>query len=169
MKARALPFGYGLLFAVGLAVSGMAQPAKVVGFLDVFGDWDPSLAFVMGGALGVYFLTQRLAAGRAKPLYAARFVLPTPTRIDGRLIAGAAVFGVGWGLSGFCPGPALTSLGAGARAAVWLVPAMVVGMVLHDWLSRRALSIAARGARGARSDHASERARAAQRVTNDAV
>ena len=132
--ARALPLGAGLVFALGLALSGMTQPAKVIGFLDFFGRWDPSLAFVMVGAIGVYAIALRLGARRDHPRFAPRFVLPTPTRVDARLVAGAAIFGVGWGTSGFCPGPALVSLGAGTRAAAWFVPALIAGMLLHDRL-----------------------------------
>ena len=122
----------GALFGLGLAVSGMTQPAKVIGFLDVLGAWDPSLAFVMLGAIGVYTAAYRgLAVKMPRPLFAPRFSLPTLTAIDAPLLAGAAIFGVGWGLGGFCPGPALVALGAGAPAALWFVPAMVVGMLLH--------------------------------------
>jgi uncharacterized protein len=137
LATRLLPLAYGLLFAIGLAVSGMVQPAKVIGFLDVLGDWDPSLAFVMLGAVGVYGFTQWRLARWRRPLLASRFSLPTPARIDGRLIAGAAIFGVGWGLSGFCPGPALTALGAGTPAAWWFAPAMIAGILVHDHVKRR--------------------------------
>jgi uncharacterized protein len=137
LAARLLPLAYGLLFALGLAVSGMAQPEKVVGFLDVLGRWDPSLAFVMLGAVSVYGFTYWRLASWRRPLLAARFSLPTPARIDARLIVGAAVFGIGWGLSGFCPGPALTSLGAGTQAAWWFVPAMIAGVLVHDRLWQR--------------------------------
>jgi uncharacterized membrane protein YedE/YeeE len=140
VAARLLPLAYGVLFAIGLAVSGMAQPEKVVGFLDVLGSWDPSLAFVMLGAVGVYGFTHWRLAGWRRPLLAARFSLPTPARIDGRLLAGAAIFGVGWGVSGFCPGPALTALGAGAPAAWWFVPAMIAGVLVHDRIWQRSRS-----------------------------
>jgi uncharacterized membrane protein YedE/YeeE len=122
----------GALFGAGLAVSGMTQPAKVVGFLDVLGAWDPSLAFVMLGAVAVYLAAYRgLAVKMPRPLYAPRFSLPALTAIDAPLLGGAAIFGVGWGLSGYCPGPALVALGADASAALWFVPAMLVGMLLH--------------------------------------
>jgi uncharacterized membrane protein YedE/YeeE len=136
VSGRLLPFGLGFLFAVGLVTAGMTDPAKVVAFLDVFGRWDPSLAFVMIGAIGVYAVVWRRVAGWPHPLRAERFSNPIPTRIDGRLVAGAAVFGIGWGMSGFCPGPALVSLGAGASSALWFVPAMVAGMMVHDRLVR---------------------------------
>lgn len=130
--ARWLPLVYGLLFALGLAVSGMVQPEKVIAFLDVLGDWDASLAFVMVGAIGVYAVAWRRLGRWPRPLLAPRFSHPSPTRVDGRLIAGAVLFGVGWGLSGFCPGPAVVALGAATRAAAWFVPAMLAGMWLHD-------------------------------------
>ena len=122
----------GALFGLGLAVSGMTQPAKVIGFLDVLGDWDPSLAFVMLGAIGVYATAYRaLAVKMPRPLYAGRFDIPASRTIDGRLVTGAALFGIGWGLGGFCPGPALVAFGAHAAAALWFVPAMLAGMLLH--------------------------------------
>lgn len=120
----------GVVFAVGLGVGGMTQPAKVFRFLDVTGDWDPSLAFVMLGAIGVHAVTARSILRRDRPLFAPRFVLPTRTDLDARLVAGAALFGVGWALGGFCPGPAVTALGAGMKAAAVFVPAMLVGMML---------------------------------------
>jgi hypothetical protein len=123
----------GLLFAVGLAVSGMTQPAKVVGFLDFLGAWDPSLAFVMLGAIVVYMGAYRGVVLKVKrPLFADRFSIPTRSDIDFPLVAGSAIFGVGWGLSGFCPGPALVSFGAGASSALWFVPAVLAGMVLFN-------------------------------------
>jgi uncharacterized membrane protein YedE/YeeE len=132
MKGRLLPLAAGLLFAIGLGISGMTQPAKVSGFLDFFGHWDPSLAFVMGGAVGVYFVAYRLVRRLRGPGFAALPSMP----IDARLVGGAALFGVGWGLSGFCPGPALASVGAGAHAALWFVPAMLAGMALEHALKR---------------------------------
>jgi len=110
----------------------MTQPAKVIGFLDVFGDWDPSLAFVMGGAVATHAILRRLVIRRTAPLLEAGFSLPTLTSIDGRLLGGAALFGVGWGIAGFCPGPALVATGAGARAAMVFTVAMLAGMFLHS-------------------------------------
>lgn len=124
----------GLLFGVGLVVSGMADPAKVLNFLDFAGTWDASLAFVMGGAVVVAFLGYRLVLQRPAPVAAKRFQLPTAHNIDERVVVGPAVFGLGWGLSGFCPGPALTSLGAGAPGTLAFVPAMLIGM----WAARLA-------------------------------
>jgi hypothetical protein len=130
-------FVAGLLFAVGLGVSGMTQPAKVFRFLDVTGDWDPSLALVMVGAIAVHAATMRRILGRERPLFASRFALPTRTDLEPRLVAGAAVFGVGWGIAGYCPGPAVTALGAGVTAAVVFVPAMLAGMALARSLFER--------------------------------
>jgi len=125
-------FALGLLFGVGLVVSGMSDPAKVLGFLDLFGTWDPSLAFVMGGAVVVTFLGYRLVLRRDRPVAAERFHLPTRADIDGRIVVGPAIFGLGWGLGGFCPGPALTALGLGAAGTLAFVPAMIAGM----WAAR---------------------------------
>ena len=137
MKSRVFYFAAGLLFASGLALSGMTHPAKVLAFLDVTGAWDPRLAFVMGGAVLVYFAADRWARRRRRPLFAAAFPPPPSSRIDARLLGGAAIFGVGWGLSGFCPGPAIVSVGAGVSAALWFVPAMLAGMALHRLVARR--------------------------------
>lgn len=121
----------GLLFAIGLGIAEMTRPEKVLGFLDVTGNWDPSLAFVMGGAMAVYFVALQLAGRRDKPAFAPKFRIPTRTDIDSRLIAGAAVFGIGWGLAGFCPGPGLTAAAAGVPAALLFVPALIGGILLH--------------------------------------
>jgi len=118
----------GLVFSFGLIISGMVNPAKVQNFLDVAGNWDPSLAFVMIGAIAVGALGFRLVTKRPAPLFADAFSNPVKTRLDPALIAGAAIFGVGWGLAGFCPGPALTSLPAAATATLIFVPCMLVGM-----------------------------------------
>ena len=117
----------GALFAVGLAVGGMTRPGKVIGFLDFAGDWDPSLMLVMAGALLVHGALSRLIARRPSPLFEAKFHLPTRRDIDRRLVLGAAIFGVGWGLGGYCPGPGLASLTAGVLPLVF-VAAMVAGM-----------------------------------------
>jgi uncharacterized membrane protein YedE/YeeE len=128
-------FGAGLLFGIGLIVGGMTRPAKVIGFLDVTGDWDPSLAFVMGGALAVHLALYRLIRRRPSPLLDARFHVPTRRDVDVRLVAGAALFGAGWGLAGFCPGPALVSAASGPEAALF-VAAMLVGMYLFKIFDR---------------------------------
>jgi uncharacterized protein len=131
-----LQFAVGLVFGLGLLLSGMSDPAKVLNFLDlggiVSGTWDPSLAFVMAGAVAVTFTGFRLVLRRSRPLFAERFHLPTKRELDLRIVAGPAIFGIGWGLAGFCPGPALTALGFGSRAAVIFVAAMLAGM----WLAR---------------------------------
>jgi uncharacterized membrane protein YedE/YeeE len=101
----------GLIFGFGLAVSSMINPAKIVGFLDITGDWDPSLAFVMGGAVFVTALTFRLILKRPKPIFTDIFELPSKVSLDGKLITGAAIFGIGWAMSGLCPGPAISSIG----------------------------------------------------------
>jgi uncharacterized protein len=115
------------LFAAGLGVSGMTQPTRVVGFLDFFGNWDPTLMFVMIGAMSMYFVFYRVVRGTA-PVLARDYHLPTGSRIDARLLVGAGLFGVGWGLAGFCPGPALVSLATGTAKVATFVAAMVAGM-----------------------------------------
>jgi uncharacterized membrane protein YedE/YeeE len=128
----------GLIFGVGLILSGMIDPAKVQNFLDIAGTWDPSLAFVMAGAIGVAAPGFWLVRRRAAPLADAKFhVPPTNTPIDRRLLAGAAVFGIGWGLAGFCPGPALTSLPLAAPATVVFVAAMVAAIGASVMLQAR--------------------------------
>ena len=126
----------GLVFSIGLVISGMIDPQKVLNFLDVAGTFDASLAFVMVGAIAVTFLGYRLALRRAAPLFDARFHYPEQTKIDARLVTGAAIFGVGWGLSGFCPGPALASLALLDRRVVIFVIAMVAGMTLARLVAR---------------------------------
>jgi uncharacterized membrane protein YedE/YeeE len=129
MKRAIASFISGLVFSLGLALSGMTLPSKVLAFLDVTGKWDPSLAFVMGAALLVIFIARALAPKR--PVLSTEFSTPEGQTIDGRLVSGALVFGIGWGLSGFCPGPAVVSIGAGTLSAVCFVPAMLVGMAAH--------------------------------------
>jgi len=131
MKANLVSFLSGIVFAIGLGISGMTRPAKVIGFLDFAGAWDLSLAFVMFGAIGVFFVAYRRTRKMRAPLLAAQFSLPTRTDIDAQLILGAAIFGAGWGLGGFCPGPAITSLASGATPVVVFVAAMAAGIYLH--------------------------------------
>jgi uncharacterized membrane protein YedE/YeeE len=139
MRANLAALGSGALFGVGLAISGMTKPAKVVGFLDLFGAWDASLAFVMLGAVAVHFVAFRLVRGRRAPLFAARFQLPSRTDLDARLVTGAAIFGVGWGLGGFCPGPGLVSAAGGMLGALVFVAGMIAGTKLeHVAAARRA-------------------------------
>jgi uncharacterized protein len=136
-----LQFAIGLVFGLGLVVSGMSNPAKVLNFLDLAaiptGGWDPSLAFVMLGAIAVTAVGFRLVLRRRQPFFAERFHLPGATGIDRRIIAGPAIFGIGWGLAGFCPGPAFTALGIGGGAALLFVAAMLVGMGAARWLANR--------------------------------
>ncbi len=127
----------GTLFGVGLAVSGMVNPAKVIGFLDVAGEWDPTLIFVMGGALLVTIPAFRMILNRPRPILADGFALPTRSALDTRLLGGAALFGVGWGLSGFCPGPAVVAMVTGLVPVFAFVAAMVAGMVLYAWVFER--------------------------------
>lgn len=131
MKANLVAFVTGSLFAAGLALSGMLRPSKIEGFLDVAGSWDPSLAFVMLGAIAVHFVAYRLVRRyRASPLFDTEFRLPTRTDIDARLVVGALIFGVGWGLGGFCPGPGLVAAGAGSVGAIVFVVGMTAGIML---------------------------------------
>ncbi len=132
MKARTLvPFASGLLFALGLALSGMTRPEKVIGFLDFGGAWDPSLAFVMLGAIAVHFAALRLSRRLRRPFAGGEFEAAAPARVDGRLVFGAVLFGVGWGLAGYCPGPALVSVATGALPALAAVGGMLAGMALY--------------------------------------
>jgi uncharacterized membrane protein YedE/YeeE len=133
----------GLIFGLGLMVSGMAQPAKVLNFLDLFGTWDASLAFVMAGALIVSGVGYALAKRRARPLLAPLSLWPNLTTIDKPLVIGSALFGIGWGLVGLCPGPALVNLATFSPQVIVFVVAMAAGMILHDqWTARRAAATA---------------------------
>lgn len=125
-------FGSGLIFAVGLIIGGMTQPSKVVGFLDFAGKWDPSLAFVMGGAVLAYSVLYRLIVKKRRPLCEPKFHLPTRTDLDWRLIVGGGLFGVGWGLAGYCPGPGLTAAASLSSPALIFVAAMIGGMLLYS-------------------------------------
>lgn len=126
----------GLLFGLGLIVSGMTNPAKVIGFLDLAGRWDPSLGMVMAGAIGVSLAAFRLAAKRATALLGEPMRLPAASRIDRRLVLGALAFGAGWGLAGYCPGPALASLAGGGSKPLIFTAAMIAGMALFALLER---------------------------------
>jgi uncharacterized protein len=126
----------GLVFGLGLLISGMANPAKVQNFLDLAGTFDPSLIFVMLGAVVATFLGYRLAFKRLRPVLAERFSLPTSKDVDARVVLGPALFGIGWGLSRFCPGPAITSLTLLAKGTLFFVPAMLIGIGLARFLLR---------------------------------
>ncbi|HEY1692576.1 MAG TPA: DUF6691 family protein [Polyangiaceae bacterium] len=130
MKRGVVAFACGLLFALGLGVSGMTHPSKVLAFLDVTGAWDPSLAFVMGGGVLVNLVVFRRALRRGAPLLASSFAMPTRAGVDAGLVVGAAIFGVGWGMGGFCPGPAIVSAVTGAMPVVAFVVAMMGTMAL---------------------------------------
>ena len=127
----------GMIFGVGLILSGMNDPSKVIGFLDITGNWDPSLAFVLGGAVSVGLLVFPFAIKRQQSLLGEVMHLPTSTQIDRRLIIGSITFGVGWGLAGYCPGPALASLAYGGLKPLLFVIAMLVGMGLFEMLEHR--------------------------------
>jgi uncharacterized membrane protein YedE/YeeE len=139
-------FIVGLIFGIGLIVSGMTNPAKVQGFLDLAGNWDPSLAFVMGGAILVGLVAFRFASKRERSLLGEAMRLPTATRIDRRLVLGGLAFGAGWGLGGFCPGPALASLVTGGGKALVFTGAMLAGMLVFEILERRGTASRARTA-----------------------
>jgi uncharacterized membrane protein YedE/YeeE len=130
-------FSAGLVFGIGLLVSGMANPAKVIGFLDLFGSWDPSLALVMAGAIGVSLPAFAFGGRRARTFLDAPIELPASREIDARLVAGSVVFGIGWGLGGFCPGPAIVAVGALQAKALVFVAAMLAGMLAFERLERR--------------------------------
>lgn len=142
-----LGFLSGLVFGLGLVISGMADPAKVLNFLDLAGTWDPSLAFVMAGASVTAFIGYRLVWRRGAPALDTRFDLPTNSRIDRPLILGAALFGIGWGIGGFCPGPAWTALPLLAPGTLAFLPAMLAGL----WLGARARSLDFLTSKGATS------------------
>ena len=129
-------FIVGLIFGIGLIFAGMTDPSKVIGFLDIAGNWDPSLAFVMGGAILVGFIAFRFASKRTTNFLGGAMHLPTKNDIDRRLIIGSLLFGAGWGMAGFCPGPAITSLGTGNPKAGIFVLAMVAGMALYELADR---------------------------------
>lgn len=127
----------GLVFGLGLIISGMADPAKVLGFLDLGGAWDPSLALVMAGAVGVGSIAFAFSRRRTLSLLGSKMTLPTARHIDRRLVVGSLLFGIGWGVAGFCPGPGLVGVGMGEVKAMIFVAAMLVGMGLFEWLERR--------------------------------
>lgn len=134
---RFVEFIVGMLFGLGLLLSGMTDPGKIIGFLDIFGNWDPSLAFVMAGAIAVGFFAFGIAKKRTTTILGGALRLPTASHIDKRLVIGSTVFGVGWGLAGFCPGPALVSMASGQIQAVWFVAAMIAGMLVFELLERK--------------------------------
>ncbi len=145
----------GLVFGGGLLISGMTQPAKVLGFLDVLGRWDPTLAFVMAGALAVSAMGFALARRRGAPVFAERYLWPTQTDIDRPLVVGSVLFGIGWGLAGLCPGPALENLASLSPRVIAFVLAMAAGMAAQAWWQSRAPSATATGDAAMASSRAS--------------
>ncbi len=135
MRPNVAALGAGLLFGVGLGVSGMTSPAKVIGFLDFAGAWDASLAFVMIGAIAVHAILRRLLHRRSAPVFADTFDVPKSAAIDTRIVAGSAMFGVGWGLAGYCPGPAIVSIVTGPRVILFVL-SMAAGMALQRATTR---------------------------------
>ncbi|MFB6351280.1 MAG: DUF6691 family protein [Bradymonadaceae bacterium] len=133
---KLVAFGSGLLFAVGLVVGGMTQPKKIVDFLDFFGTWDPSLAFVMGGALLVNAVGYLWTRKRGEPLVARKFYIPQRRDLDWKLIIGAALFGIGWGLGGYCPGPGITAVASASMPALGFVGGLVGGILLYKGFDR---------------------------------
>ncbi len=136
IEVRLVGLGSGLLLGAGLMLAGMTRPEKVLAFLDVAGEWDPSLAFAMAGAIGVFAIAAFAARARLRPLWAEAFQWPEAALVDAPLVLGSALFGIGWGIVGYCPGPAIVSVGAGSIPAAWFTVAMGVGMVAYR-LSRR--------------------------------
>ncbi|MFY7980303.1 MAG: DUF6691 family protein [Limnohabitans sp.] len=133
---RLSEFFVGLLFGWGLMISGMTDPSKVIGFLDLAGSWDPSLAMVMGGAIAVGFFAFGTAKKRTSNFFGGALHLPTSSDIDKRLLLGSLLFGAGWGLAGFCPGPGIVSMADGQPKAVVFVAAMIAGMLVFEWIDR---------------------------------
>jgi uncharacterized membrane protein YedE/YeeE len=124
----------GLLFGLGLCLSGMTNPAIVLGFLDLAGEWNPTLVFVMAAGVTVTFLGYRFLVPKSRPLWASGFALPSATAIDAPLLSGAAIFGIGWGLAGYCPGPAMVSLASGRTGVIIFVLSMLAGMIFVRWM-----------------------------------
>lgn len=137
MKNALAALAVGFIFAIGLGLSGMTQPQKVIGFLDLFGNWDPSLIFVMAGAIAVHFVTYRLIRKRQSPLLSTDWHVPTKKEITPALIIGAFIFGVGWALGGYCPGPAITSLASFDKTPFVFVISMLVGMILFRQIDKK--------------------------------
>lgn len=137
MKDALAAFVVGFIFALGLGISGMTQPSKVVSFLDLFGNWDPSLIFVMGGAIAVHFVAYKLIRKRSSPLLSSAWHVPTKREITPALVIGSVLFGIGWGLGGYCPGPALTALASFDERPAVFIFSMLVGMFLFRALDKR--------------------------------
>ena len=136
MKSLIVSFTVGLLFAIGLGVSGMTQPEKVIGFLDIFGTWDPSLMFVMVGAIGIHSVAYLFIKKTQKPILSSEWHLPKQSQITKSLIFGSLLFGIGWGLAGYCPGPALVSIVTLQNEVLVFILSMIIGMVLYKFYSK---------------------------------
>jgi uncharacterized membrane protein YedE/YeeE len=135
MKSGVYAFFIGVLFSLGLGISQMTNPSKVIGFLDITGNWDPSLAFVMGGALSIYLLGYKLILPRrSKPIDGGEFQIPTRKDIDAQLIIGSVVFGIGWALAGFCPGPGITAIVTGQEQVLTFAASMSVGVLIYHYI-----------------------------------
>lgn len=130
----------GLIFGLGIVISGMANPAKVINFFDFFGNWDPSLMFVMGGAVVTTFIGYRFVLARKEPLFERGFKLPTTSQVDPKLVAGAAIFGIGWGIAGFCPGGAIPAIGTGRVEVLIFVAGLLAGLLVTRAVLARALA-----------------------------
>jgi uncharacterized membrane protein YedE/YeeE len=141
MKRMVAALLSGALFGVGLAIARMTDPTVILGFLDLFGRFDPTLLFVLGGAVGTTLIAFQFVLCRPQPLFADTFSLPLTQAIDVPLVAGAAMFGVGWGLAGYCPGPALVALAAGVQSAVVFVPAMIAGSLIQRFVGTRGTAL----------------------------
>ena len=137
LKLTIGPFFGGIIFALGLGISGMTEPQKIIAFLDIFGEWDPSLVFVMVGAISTHALLRPLVMKRPTPLFDNKFYLPTATTLDKKLICGAALFGAGWGISGLCPGPGLTTLVTGTPYGLVFIGCLLTGMLAARFLERK--------------------------------
>jgi uncharacterized protein len=136
MKQNLVALIAGILFGLGLSLSQMVDRSRVLGFLDVTGAWDPTLLFVLGGAVGVTAISFRFVLRRAKPIYGDKFYLPDRDNIDGQLILGAAIFGIGWGIAGYCPGPAITGLVFGSWNPVLFILATILGSLISGYVSK---------------------------------
>lgn len=134
-----IAFGFGGLFSLGLMLSGMANPEKVLNFLDIFGEWDPSLAFVMAGAIAVAFIPFQkvIRHPQTKTVYGKKIEIPTNQNIDKKLIFGSVLFGIGWGIAGICPAPSLTLIGLGHYQALYFIGAMAIGIWIYDFLNAK--------------------------------
>jgi uncharacterized membrane protein YedE/YeeE len=147
LKGLIFVFLSGIIFAIGLGVSGMTDANKVIGFLNVAGSWDPALAFVMVGAIGAHLATFKLVTGRPSPLFATKFHLPTNQEINTKLAIGSSLFGIGWGLGGFCPGPGIVSVTSGAPMALSFTGSLIVGMLLFN-LTNKMMTVPVESAQG---------------------